>query len=126
MATKLARAAKRRKRQFRIRKKIKGIADCPRLSVFRSARHICVQAIDDVSGKTLASASTYEKEIRVKAKSTGNKDSAAAVGTNASTKSPESVPSSSEAARTPLEMLIRYNSAACSKRSLITGPHRLA
>ena len=80
MSTKLARAAKRRKRQFRIRKKIKGIADCPRLSVFRSARHICVQAIDDVSGKTLASASTYEKEIREKAKSTGNKDSAAEVG----------------------------------------------
>ncbi len=63
MATKLARAAKRRKRQYRIRKKIKGIADCPRLSVFRSTRHICVQAIDDVSGKTLASASTYEKEL---------------------------------------------------------------
>ncbi len=80
MATKLARAAKRRKRQFRIRKKIKGIADCPRLSVFRSTRHICVQAIDDVSGRTLASASTYEKEIREKVKSTGNKDSAAAVG----------------------------------------------
>lgn len=80
MAMKLARAAKRRKRQFRIRKKIKGIADCPRLSVFRSTRHICVQAIDDVSGRTLASASTYEKEIREKVKSTGNKDSAAAVG----------------------------------------------
>lgn len=80
MATKLVRAAKRRKRQFRIRKKIKGIADCPRLSVFRSTRHICVQAIDDVSGRTLASASTYEKEIREKVKSTGNKDSAAAVG----------------------------------------------
>lgn len=80
MAKHEARAAKRRKRQFRIRRKISGIADCPRLSVFRSTRHICVQAIDDLSGKTLASASTYEKELREQMKYTGNKDSAAVVG----------------------------------------------
>lgn len=80
MAKHEARAAKRRKRQFRIRRKISGMADCPRLSVFRSTRHICVQAIDDLSGKTLASASTYEKELREQMKYTGNKDSAAVVG----------------------------------------------
>ena len=80
MAKHEARAAKRRKRQFRIRKKISGMADVPRLSVFRSTRHICVQAIDDLSGKTLASASTYEKALREKLKYTGNKDSAAVVG----------------------------------------------
>lgn len=80
MAKHEARAAKRRKRQFRIRRKISGMADCPRLSVFRSTRHICVQAIDDLSGKTLASASTYEKALREQMKYTGNKDSAAVVG----------------------------------------------
>lgn len=73
--------ARRKKRQFRIRKKIKGAAERPRLAVFRSARHIGVQAIDDVAGKTLASASTYEKAIREQLKSNpGNRESAAAVG----------------------------------------------
>ncbi len=73
--------ARRKKRQFRIRKKIKGVAERPRLAVFRSARHIGVQAIDDVAGKTLASASTYEKAIREQLKSNpGNRESAAAVG----------------------------------------------
>lgn len=80
MAKNEHRSAKRRKRQFRIRKKISGAADCPRLSVFRSARHICVQAIDDLTGNTLAAASTYEKALREKIKYTGNKESAAAVG----------------------------------------------
>jgi large subunit ribosomal protein L18 len=73
--------AKRRRRQFRIRKKIRGEAERPRLSVFRSAKHIYVQAVDDQAGRTLASASTYEKEIREKLKSyTGNRDSAVLVG----------------------------------------------
>ncbi len=80
MAKHQDRGARRRKRQFRIRKKISGAADCPRLSVFRSTRHIGVQAIDDESGKTLAFASTYEKAMREQMKYTGNKDSAAAVG----------------------------------------------
>jgi large subunit ribosomal protein L18 len=80
MAKNQERGARRKKRQFRIRKKISGAADCPRLSVFRSTRHIGVQAIDDVSGRTLAFASTYEKAVREKVKYTGNKDSAAAVG----------------------------------------------
>ena len=80
MARYTDRAAKRRKRQFRIRKKIAGAADCPRLSVFRSTRHIGVQAIDDLTGTTLAFASTYEKAVREKQKHTGNKDSAAEIG----------------------------------------------
>lgn len=54
-------AALRMKRKKRIRKKISGTAERPRLSVFRSARHVYVQVIDDVAGKTLASASTFEK-----------------------------------------------------------------
>jgi len=72
---------KRRRRQFRIRRKIQGEAERPRLAVFRSARHIGVQAVDDLAGRTLASASTYEKEIREQLKSyPGNRESAALVG----------------------------------------------
>ena len=51
----------RLKRHLRIRKKIKGTAQCPRLSVFRSESNIYAQIIDDVAGNTLCSASTVEK-----------------------------------------------------------------
>jgi large subunit ribosomal protein L18 len=51
----------RLKRHFRIRNKISGTADCPRLNVFRSSKHIYAQIIDDKSGVTLASASTMNK-----------------------------------------------------------------
>jgi large subunit ribosomal protein L18 len=54
---------KRQKIRYRIRKKISGIADKPRLSVFRSNNEIYVQLIDDLQGKTLASASSREKDI---------------------------------------------------------------
>jgi large subunit ribosomal protein L18 len=54
----------RTKRKKRVRGKISGSAARPRLAVFRSARHIYVQAIDDTSGKTLADASTMSTEIR--------------------------------------------------------------
>ncbi len=51
-----------------------------RLSVFRSANHIYAQVIDDTAGKTLASASSIEKDMRGKLKSGGNKDAASEVG----------------------------------------------
>lgn len=51
----------RRRRQDRIRKKIMGTAERPRLHVFRSGKHIYAQVIDDLAGKTLASSSTLEK-----------------------------------------------------------------
>jgi large subunit ribosomal protein L18 len=54
---------KRAKRKIHIRKSIRGTADRPRLSVFRSNRHLSVQVIDDAVGKTLVSASTLEKEL---------------------------------------------------------------
>lgn len=54
---------KRQKIRYRIRKKISGTADTPRLSVFRSNSEIYVQLIDDLLGKTLASASSREKDI---------------------------------------------------------------
>jgi large subunit ribosomal protein L18 len=60
------REAARLKRKQRIRKKIGGDAVRPRLSVFRSAKHIYVQIIDDVQGQTLAAASTLSSELKEK------------------------------------------------------------
>ncbi len=68
----------RRRRHGRVRKKVTGTAERPRLAVFRSNRHISVQVIDDRAGTTIASASTYETELSSSA--TGNKDAAAKVG----------------------------------------------
>ena len=56
--------ASRARRQLRARKKINGSADRPRLVVTRSSRHLFVQVIDDTAGKTLASASTMEADLR--------------------------------------------------------------
>ena len=58
--------AARLKRKKRIRKKVTGTAERPRLSVFRSAKHIYSQIIDDTQGVTLASASSNEKEVLAK------------------------------------------------------------
>jgi len=54
----------RERRKLRIRRKISGTAERPRLSVFRSAKHIYAQCVDDVSGKTVAHASTVAKALR--------------------------------------------------------------
>lgn len=70
----------RLKRQVRVRKKVKGSEARPRLSVFRSAKHIYAQIIDDVSGRTLVAASTVEKGLASALKSTGGIDAAIAVG----------------------------------------------
>jgi large subunit ribosomal protein L18 len=56
------------KRKARIRKKIEGSTERPRLSVFRSARHVYAQVIDDAAGKTLVSASSVEMELKEKPK----------------------------------------------------------
>jgi len=58
------RSASRMRRQVRGRKKVSGTADRPRLVVTRSARHISVQVVDDLVGKTLVSASTMETDLR--------------------------------------------------------------
>jgi len=59
----LEKADRRQRIRYRIRKKISGSKDRPRMSVFRSNRQIYVQLVDDVSGNTLITASSKEKEI---------------------------------------------------------------
>ena len=67
----------RLKRHRRVRAKIKGSNECPRLNVFRSNSNIYAQLIDDVKGVTLASASTLDKELNCYG---GNKEAARKVG----------------------------------------------
>lgn len=68
----------RLKRQTRVRKKVRGTTECPRLSVFRSAKHIYAQIIEDASGKTMVAASTLSKNIDLA--QCGNVEAAKAVG----------------------------------------------
>jgi large subunit ribosomal protein L18 len=64
----------------RVRKKVKGSPERPRLNVFKSARHIYAQLIDDTTGKTLVSASTVIDEVSTDLKYTGNIEAARKVG----------------------------------------------
>ncbi len=66
----------RQKRHNRVRRKLSGTAECPRLNVFRSNKNIYAQLIDDVEGVTLASASTLDKDVSETAKT----EQAAAIG----------------------------------------------
>lgn len=70
----------RKKRHLRVRNKVVGTSERPRLSVFRSLNHMYAQIIDDSTGRTLASASTLDESIKKKLKGSGNKDGAKAVG----------------------------------------------
>ncbi|TFG50909.1 MAG: 50S ribosomal protein L18 [Candidatus Brocadiia bacterium] len=74
----LKKAALRRK--YHVRKKISGNSERPRLSVFRSNRHIYAQIIDDVAGVTLVSAGTKSKNLREKLANGGNKKAAEILG----------------------------------------------
>ena len=77
MVKKTDRNAERIRRHKRVRRKISGTAECPRLCVFRSNSNIYVQVIDDVKAVTLAQASTLDKEVKTKH---SNKEAAKEVG----------------------------------------------
>lgn len=80
MAKRISRSHIRKRIHARVRKKIRGSGERPRLAVFRSASHIYAQVIDDDQGRTLASASTVDKEIRQENRNGGNLDAARVVG----------------------------------------------
>lgn len=67
-------------RHRRLRKRVSGTAESPRLSVFRSLKHIYAQVIDDNNGNTLVSASSMDKALKDVLKSTGDQEAAKAVG----------------------------------------------
>lgn len=77
---KVDRKLARRKRHLRVRKKVMGTPERPRLSVYRSLKHMYAQIIDDTRGHTLVSASTLDPELRGKLSYTGNVESAREVG----------------------------------------------
>ena len=80
MIKKPARIVARKKRQLRIRNKVSGNMSMPRLSVFRSNKHMYAQIIDDVAGHTLVAASTQEKVLADKLEKTSDLEAAKAVG----------------------------------------------
>ncbi len=70
----------RLRRKLRVRKKVRGTEERPRLNVYRSLKHMYAQIIVDTRGETLVSASTLSRELRGKLKSTGNVEAAREVG----------------------------------------------
>lgn len=80
MIKKPSRTEIRAKKHRRIRGHLSGTAECPRLAVFRSNKHMYAQVIDDVAGKTLVSASTLQADVKEGLKYTDNVEAAAAVG----------------------------------------------
>lgn len=77
MVSKTNRKLERERRHKRVRTKISGTAECPRLCVFRSNTNVYAQVIDDTKGITLVQASTLDKEVKTKR---ANKESAKEVG----------------------------------------------
>jgi len=70
----------RQRRRFRVRRSIRGTADRPRLTVFRTSKHIYAQVVDDSTGRTLASASSMDKALRDGLGFGGNKQAAEVIG----------------------------------------------
>ena len=80
MQSQLNRDDVRRRIRWRIRARLAGTANTPRLAVFRSDKHIYAQAIDDQAGRTVAHASSLDKRLQGKIKRGGNVEAAKAVG----------------------------------------------
>lgn len=77
---KLTRAEGRKRRHLRLRNKVKGTPERPRLSVYRSLKHMYAQIIDDIQGHTLVAASTLDPELRGQLEKGSDCDAARAVG----------------------------------------------
>lgn len=75
-----ANALQRERRRRRVRRSLRGTPERPRLSIFRSNKHVYAQVINDESGRTLAAASTADKDIRGDVKYGGNKSAAQTIG----------------------------------------------
>lgn len=80
MSGKASRNAKRLGRHQRVRKKVFGTPERPRMCVYRSLKNISVQIIDDTKGHTLVAASTLDKDVKERAPYGGNKEAAKIVG----------------------------------------------
>ena len=81
MINKESRSAIRVKKHMRVRNRLAGTTERPRLAVFRSNNHMYAQIIDDTVGNTLVSASTLQKEVKAELEKTNNVDAAAYLGT---------------------------------------------
>ena len=81
MVSKKSRQVVRENKHRRMRKRFSGTPERPRLAVFRSNNHMYAQIIDDTVGKTLAAASTLEKDVKAELEKTNNVDAAAYLGT---------------------------------------------
>ena len=80
MVSKKSRSEVRVKKHRRIRNRLSGTTECPRLAVFRSNKHMYAQIIDDTVGNTLVSASTLQKDVKANLEKTNNVDAAAYLG----------------------------------------------
>ena len=81
MVSKKSRSEVRVNKHRKLRNRLSGTAECPRLAVFRSNNHMYAQIIDDTVGNTLVSASTLEKDVKAELEKTNNVDAAAYLGT---------------------------------------------
>ena len=81
MVSKESRSKVRAKKHMRLRSRLSGTAQKPRLAVFRSNNHMYAQIIDDTVGNTLVSASTLQKDVKAELEKTNNVDDAAKLGT---------------------------------------------
>ncbi|MBR6329815.1 MAG: 50S ribosomal protein L18 [Lachnospiraceae bacterium] len=81
MVSKKVRTEVREKKHKKVRNRISGTAEKPRLCVFRSNNHMYAQVVDDVAGNTLVAASTVEKDVKAELEKTNNVEAAAYLGT---------------------------------------------
>lgn len=86
MKASIEKLVRRERRRLRVRRKVNGTTERPRLTVFRSHKNIYAQLIDDRAGKTLVAASSMEKSLKQQVPNGGNKAAAVAVGTTLAAK----------------------------------------